>query len=147
MLNKTVTNANPSGTQLDTSLPTQYIATRHYPSLMVCQPVFSLWDSVSHPSSSEFVHRARFFREIASNIISCRFVPPMIKSSFEIINLSHVLFISHLSFWLPFCLSFFLKLILLPYFLCFVSIVYILLLCCVSTSSKYLPRFSSLFEN
>jgi len=42
MLNKTVTNANPSGTQLDTSLPTQYIATHHYPSLIVCQPVFSL---------------------------------------------------------------------------------------------------------
>lgn len=148
MLNKTVANANPSGAQLDTSLLTQHIATRHYALLLlVYQPVFSLWDSVSHPSSLEFVHRASFLEKLHQMLSLVTLFHQCLWPHLKIIILSGVLSISHLFFWLPCCLSFCLKLILFPYWLCFVSIVYIFLPCCVLMSAKYLPRFSDLLVN
>lgn len=118
MLNKTVTNANPSGTQLDTSLPTQYIATHHYPLLMVCQPL-SVFEIVYHiPALQSLSTEQDFSIEIASNIIFCCFVPPIIKSTLR------KLFIWCLSHWSPLFLIaifsyFFWNLILHPYCLLF----------------------------
>lgn len=124
MLNKTVTNANPSGTQLDTSLQLSTLPLILTLCLWSCQPVFSPW--VYHISALWSLSTEQDFLEKLHQTLSPvalfhQWLSPFLK----IINLSDVLFISHIFFWLPFCLSFFLKLVLLPYCLCFVSTVYI----------------------
>lgn len=133
MLNKTVTNANPSGTQLDTSLQLSILPLI----LMLC-----LW-SVSQFAVHEIVYyisalwslstEQDFLEKLHQTLSPVTLFHQWLSPFLKIINLSDVLFISYIFFWLPFCLSFFLKLVLLPYCRCFVSSVYI----CVSIQQTF----------